>query len=127
MRKLSSWNADDIMSREGGTIRQRQAGMAELSQFACKTYKALLAEDQKKYRHKFLAMSLWCRLDISIIEIPGSVKLSYFVNEVEKFSSTCLFGRVGGPLHPVEYIASESAEVLEAFLRRNYKPVVTYS
>jgi hypothetical protein len=123
MRTIPDWDSDSIMSREGGTIGQRRAGMAELSEFARKTYEALLAEDRKKYRHEFLAMSLWCRLDIGIMEIPGSGKLCYFVNEVGKLGATCLFGRIGGPLHPVEHLACESAEVLEQFLRQRYLPL----
>jgi hypothetical protein len=124
MQTTDHWDSDKIMSREDGTIAQRRAGMAELSEFARKTYEALLAEDRKKYRHEFLAMSLWSRLDISIVDIPGSDNLCYFVNEVEKFQATCLFGRIGGPLHPVDHLACESAEVLEEFLRHRYKPVL---
>jgi hypothetical protein len=123
MKNKPNFDSDDIMSREGGTIDERRAGLDELSEFARKTYEALLAEDRKRYSHDLLAMSLWCRLDIGIVEIPGSGQLSYFVNEVEKFGATTLFGRLGGPLHPLEHMASESAEVLEKHLRKRYRLV----
>jgi hypothetical protein len=66
-------------------------------------------------------MFLWCHLDIGVIEVSGSGKLSYFVNKVEKFGATCLFRRMGGPLYSLEFLAYEFVVVLEEYLRWHYK------
>jgi hypothetical protein len=45
MRKKPSFNSDKIMFQKSGTRSQCLAEMAELSEFACKIYEALLAEN----------------------------------------------------------------------------------
>jgi hypothetical protein len=115
------YTADDVMSYPWGTIDQKHEGTQALLDFAQKTYDALLAADRLQFKHEFLSMQLWCRLDIGVIKIPDSPELHFFVNEVEKFQSTCIWGRLGGPTHPLESLASESAAVLVQHMQQVYE------
>jgi hypothetical protein len=121
MEKNPKYTPDDVMSHPWATIDERAAGAKALSDFAKATYDALLLDDKKKYRHDFLSMDLWCRLDISVIDSPRTGQLNFFVNEVEKFQSTCIWGRLGGPIHPLEFLACEAAEVLVRYLSQRYR------
>lgn len=121
MDRNPNWTADEIMAREHGTREERKRGMEELRSFARQTYEAMLALDRRHYTHDLLAMSVLCRLDISVIDVPGSNQLNFFVNEVEKFQSTGLFGRIGGPLHPIELLSDEIGETLERHFMEKYE------
>ena len=113
------WHSDDITDRIWGGLDSKSN--KELEDFAQKTYDALLERDRNKYGHEFLAIQLWCRIDVGIIDVPGEDRLDFFVNEVEKFQSTHLFGKVdGNHLHPIETLADECALVMTKFMEEKY-------
>jgi hypothetical protein len=116
-------HSDEIMAWPYATLDERTEGQAQLVEFAQRTYEAIREADRQTFQHDFLNVDLWCRLDISIIEIPCEDRLDYFVNEVEKFQSTCLWGRLNGPESPLEYLATESAVVLRRYLEQHYDPI----
>jgi hypothetical protein len=82
---------DEIINPDHGTFQLRQAAKEEFYEFIGKTHKALVISEAKEMGSP-TSIAVFCRIDVSIILDEGG-KASYFVNEVERTSTTSLWSK----------------------------------
>lgn len=85
------WDANLIMTREGGRDDQIASARNELFEFAETALQKLVKREKRAYPHcNTLGIELLCRVDVSIID-NAKGGLDYFVNEVERGAIMVLY------------------------------------
>jgi hypothetical protein len=102
------------MVREGGTLEQRKDAIAELHDFALKTYHAIVDDSQS-------SLHFMCRLDIGVMMNQETQRLEYFVNELERGVAICLFGIINDGLYITHRFGDQTMHGLLRLLDDHYR------
>jgi hypothetical protein len=109
---LAGQTGDDVAEREGGTIDQLAFAEAEFNNFILHTHRELLRLEGRQDS----SLSLICRIDVSLIrDADGS--LHYFVNEVERGLTICLFSAIGNGSR-VRQVMDEWGPLMVGWIKR---------
>jgi hypothetical protein len=94
-----------IIHRDGGTLDELQAGRQQLHDFVLDTLNALVKIEKSRTQATVSSLEHLARVDVSVMH-NDSGELAYFVNEVERGVSVCLYSRLD---------SSRSMEIMDEF------------
>lgn len=81
-------NLEDIHRADRGDVETRREAKQQLWSFIERTYRSLLDYETRR-QVGIPSISVFCRMDIGVMEENQS--LHYFVNEVERSATACLW------------------------------------
>jgi hypothetical protein len=120
-KKNPNISSDKIAFRQGIASDVYRTGYSRLCSFAKQTLTRLIDAEQLAYGH-MPSISLFCRMDIGIMENKETGNLDYFVNEISRGPTvTCLWGGLNFDTMSIPgNLGADFGTVFYRFLVENY-------